>query len=85
MDAGLTHLLRTVLARVAKDSFPVPASGHPPLEIPQDTSRLKKHLSMVCDRLSKGASLVARPPTPPSSPPQSPSATTPPSSFSRHA
>ena len=31
----------------------------PPLTIPKDTSKLKKHLSLVCDRLGKGAKLSA--------------------------
>lgn len=72
VDAAMTHLLRTVLAKVPRDSVPALLSGQPPLEMPPDTKRLKKHISIVCDRLSKGASLTIRPAAPPSSPPHSP-------------
>lgn len=64
----MTHLLRTSLAKVAKDSIPPSAPGQPPLAMPEDTAKLKKHVSIVCDRISKGARLALRPAAPPSSP-----------------
>lgn len=69
MDAAMTHLLRTSLAKVAKESAPLAAGqAPPPLSMPLDTAKLKKHISIVCDRLSKGARLALRPAAPPSSP-----------------
>lgn len=52
-DAAMTHLLRTSLAKSAKDTAAVPQ----PLTVPQDTSKLKKHITIVCDRLTKGGRL----------------------------
>lgn len=52
-DAAMTHLLRTCLAKSAKDTAAVPQ----PLAVPQDTTKLKKHITIVCDRLTKGARL----------------------------
>lgn len=52
-DAAMTHLLRTTLAKSAKDTAAVPQ----PLTVPSDTSKLKKHITIVCDRLTKGARL----------------------------
>ncbi|XP_059177174.1 protein PTHB1-like [Physella acuta] len=54
VDAALTHLLRTVLAKSSKDQAVNPS----PLALPQDTSRLKKHIALFCDRLGKGVALV---------------------------
>jgi len=54
IDAAMTHLLRTSLAKSVKET----ASTAPvPLAPATDTSRLKKHITLVCDRLSKGAKL----------------------------
>jgi hypothetical protein len=50
----MTHLLRTSLAKTAKDTAGVP----PPLSMPPDTAKLKKHITYVCDRLSKGSLLL---------------------------
>ncbi|CAM9284783.1 unnamed protein product, partial [Ectocarpus sp. 12 AP-2014] len=58
VDAAVTHLLRTSLAKVAKDAAPPSAGQTPPLSMPADTVKLKKHLSIVFDRLNKGARLV---------------------------
>ena len=52
-DAAMTHLLRTSLAKSAKDTAAVPQ----PLTVPNDTAKLKKHITIVCDRLTKGARL----------------------------
>ena len=54
VDAAITHLLRTCLSKTAKDQTVNPS----PLSVPKDTSKLKKHISLLCDRLSKGAKLV---------------------------
>ena len=53
-DAALMQLLRTVLAKSARDASAVPV----PLALPTDASRIKKHVQLVCERLSKGMKLV---------------------------
>ncbi|CAM9656587.1 unnamed protein product, partial [Pylaiella littoralis] len=58
VDAAMTHLLRTSLAKVAKESASPSAGQTPPLSMPPDTVKLKKHISIVCDRLNKGARLT---------------------------
>lgn len=68
VDAAMTHLLRTSLAKVAKESVPSAAGQTPLLSMPQDTAKLKKHISIVCDRLNKGARLALQPAAPTSSP-----------------
>lgn len=50
----MTNVLRTSLAKSAKESAAVPA----PLQMPDDTNKLKKHITIVCDRLAKGARLA---------------------------
>jgi Bardet-Biedl syndrome 9 protein len=50
--ASMEHLLRTSLAAVASDQATVPY-----LKVPDDTSRLKKQITVVCDRLAKGGKL----------------------------
>lgn len=57
VDAAMTHLLRTSLAKNAKES----ASVAQPLAAMVDTNKLKKHITIVCDRLEKGASLYIPP------------------------
>ncbi|GFO18472.1 protein pthb1-like isoform x1 [Plakobranchus ocellatus] len=54
VDAAITHLLRTVMARSAKDQSVNPS----PLGTPPDTSKVKKHIALFCDRVGKGARLV---------------------------
>ena len=54
VDASITHLLRTCLAKAAKDQTVNPS----PLSLLKDTQKLKKHIALLCDRLSKGAKLV---------------------------
>jgi len=49
----MTQLLRSCLARSAKESAAQPA----PVAQMADTSRLKKHISLVLERLSKGGRL----------------------------
>merc|ERR1712151_857970 len=50
VDASLIHLLRTSLARNAKDRSTLP----PPMKMPQDTMKLKKRITNVVDRLANG-------------------------------
>lgn len=54
VDACMTHLLRTGLAKSARDA----ATIAQPLAFPKDTFKLKRHIQIVCDRLSKGLRLV---------------------------
>ncbi|XP_005112298.1 protein PTHB1 [Aplysia californica] len=54
VDAAITHLLRTVMAKSAKDQAVNPS----PLALPTDTSKVKKHIALFCDRVGKGARLV---------------------------
>jgi len=56
-DLGMTSLLRTVLAKKNQDSGAM-ASTSVQVAMPQDTVKLKKHISIVADRLQKGARLV---------------------------
>ncbi|CAN0038085.1 unnamed protein product, partial [Discosporangium mesarthrocarpum] len=66
VDASMTHLLRTTLAKTVKESSTTTAQQ--PIVMPADTSKLKKHISIVCDRLNKGARLAFHPKSgPPSS------------------
>lgn len=58
-DAAMTHLLRTCLAKNAKESASVPA----PLKMLKSTTKFKKHITIVCDRLGKGARLVTKAPS----------------------
>jgi len=53
-EAAMTQLLKTTLARSAKDT----AAPVPPLIRAPDTARLKKHVSLVLERLSKGMRLL---------------------------
>lgn len=54
-DAALTFLLRTSLAKVGKEN-----QGATPitLEPAKDTSRIKKHVSSVVDRITKGTRIT---------------------------
>lgn len=52
-EAGMTQLLRSCLARSAKES----AAQVPPATQLTDTLKLKKHISLVLERLSKGGQL----------------------------
>lgn len=52
-DAAMTHLLRTCLAKNARESGSLPQ----PLQVPNDINKLKKHIALVCDRLAKGGTL----------------------------
>lgn len=51
VDLSLTFLLKTSLAKTAKESTTLTTSA---IEMPSDIEALKKHISMVLDRISKG-------------------------------
>jgi len=51
-DAALAHLLRTGLAKSSKESSSAAAAHQ--LTRPADAAKLKKHITLVCDRLHKG-------------------------------
>uniref|UniRef100_A0A8C6WKP5 Bardet-Biedl syndrome 9 n=1 Tax=Neogobius melanostomus TaxID=47308 RepID=A0A8C6WKP5_9GOBI len=57
-DAAVTHLLRTCLSRSPKDqAISLAQTGGPVLELPKDTARLKKHITLLCERIGKGGRL----------------------------
>jgi len=51
-DSALTHLLRFTLGKSSKDN--AASMALPPMAMPQDVTKLKKHITVMCDRLSKG-------------------------------
>ncbi|XP_027622663.1 protein PTHB1 isoform X2 [Tupaia chinensis] len=53
-DAAISHLLKTCLSRSSKEQVLNLGSQ---LDVPRDTSRLKKHIALLCDRLAKGGRL----------------------------
>ncbi|XP_016375732.1 protein PTHB1 [Sinocyclocheilus rhinocerous] len=55
VDAAVSHLLKSCLSRSPKDQAISLSTG--PLTIPKDMSRLKKHITLLCDRLGKGGRL----------------------------
>eukprot|EP00793_Prasinoderma_coloniale_P000005 PRCOL_00005513-RA len=55
-DAALVHLLKTALARGAREAG---AAVQALSGLPRDTARLKKHIAVVCERISKHGSLSA--------------------------
>ncbi|KAK2506588.1 hypothetical protein MC885_003746, partial [Smutsia gigantea] len=54
VDGALSHLLKTCLSKSSKEQALNLSSQ---LNIPKDTSRLKKHITLLCDRLAKGGRL----------------------------
>uniref|UniRef100_A0A674KG05 Bardet-Biedl syndrome 9 n=1 Tax=Terrapene triunguis TaxID=2587831 RepID=A0A674KG05_9SAUR len=54
VDAAISHLLRTCLSKSSKEQALTLTTQ---LSIPKDTSRLKKHITLLCDRLAKGGRL----------------------------
>eukprot|EP00762_Andalucia_godoyi_P004580 ANDGO_05206.mRNA.1 hypothetical protein len=68
VDAAMTHLLRTSLAKNAKEASSVPL----PISFPSDTSRVTKHIALVLDRIAKGGHIALADskdkPQPPSKP-----------------
>ncbi|KAM4568531.1 protein PTHB1 isoform 2-T2 [Fundulus diaphanus] len=58
-DAAVSHLLRSCLSRSPKDqATSLAQTGGPVLGLPQDTTRLKKHIALLCDRIGKGGRLT---------------------------
>ncbi|XP_031735438.1 protein PTHB1-like [Anarrhichthys ocellatus] len=58
-DAAVTHLLRSCLSRSPKDqATSLAQQGGPVLGMPHDTARLKKHITLMCDRIGKGGRLT---------------------------
>ncbi|KAK1790886.1 hypothetical protein P4O66_014050, partial [Electrophorus voltai] len=55
VDVAVSHLLRTCLSRSPKDQ--AIALSTTQLSMPKDTSRLKKHIALLCDRIGKGGRL----------------------------
>jgi Bardet-Biedl syndrome 9 protein len=55
-EAAVTNLLKTLLAKSTKEGV-YGAAGNQPLTPLQDTSKLKKHISVVCERLARGGNL----------------------------
>ncbi|XP_076136342.1 protein PTHB1 [Alosa pseudoharengus] len=55
VDAAVSHLLRTCLSRSSKDQATALTTSQ--LSMPKDTARLKKHITLLCDRLGKGGRL----------------------------
>ncbi|XP_054548437.1 protein PTHB1 isoform X2 [Talpa occidentalis] len=54
VDAAISHLLKTCLSKSSKEQA---LSLGSQLNMPKDTSRLKKHITLLCDRLAKGGRL----------------------------
>ncbi|XP_029445637.1 protein PTHB1 isoform X2 [Rhinatrema bivittatum] len=54
VDAAISHLLRTCLSKSSKEQALNLTSQ---LSMPKDTTRLKKHITLLCDRLAKGGRL----------------------------
>ncbi|KAM5273652.1 protein PTHB1 [Ctenodactylus gundi] len=63
VDAAVAHLLKTCLSKSSKEQALALSSQ---LSVPKDTSRLKKHITLLCERLAKGGRLClsADAPTP---------------------
>ncbi|KAJ0412357.1 hypothetical protein ATCC90586_009547 [Pythium insidiosum] len=58
-DAAMTELLRTLLAKQpAANGNKDTAAVVQDLSLPEDTKKLKKHITIVCDRLGKGVTLI---------------------------
>ncbi|RLN87973.1 hypothetical protein DYB28_014644, partial [Aphanomyces astaci] len=56
-ETAMTDLLKTALA-VKKENAAAVAGVPVELVLPEDTKKLKKHITIVCDRLGKGGRLV---------------------------
>lgn len=54
VDAAVAHLLKTCLSKSSREQALNLSSQ---LNTPKDTSRLKKHITLLCDRLAKGGRL----------------------------
>lgn len=57
-DAAVSHLLRSCLSRSSKDQATTLApAGGPLLGLPRDIATLKRHITLLCERLAKGGRL----------------------------
>lgn len=57
-DAAVSHLLRSCLSRSPKDqATSLAPAGGPLLGLPRDTTALKRHITLLCERLAKGGRL----------------------------
>uniref|UniRef100_T1JN84 PTHB1 N-terminal domain-containing protein n=1 Tax=Strigamia maritima TaxID=126957 RepID=T1JN84_STRMM len=56
VDAAISHLLHTTLSKSGREQVSMPVT----MSRSKDTSRLKKHLLLVVDRLSKGGRLQVK-------------------------
>ncbi|KAF0691828.1 Aste57867_17017 [Aphanomyces stellatus] len=63
-EAAMTDLLKTALA-AKKETAATAAGATVELVLPDDTKKLKKHITIVCDRLGKGALLAGQQHPPP--------------------
>ncbi|KAJ4922899.1 hypothetical protein JOQ06_026190, partial [Pogonophryne albipinna] len=58
-DAAVSHLLRSCLSRSPRDqATSLAQQGGPVLGLPRDTARLKKHITLLCERIAKGGRLT---------------------------
>ena len=53
-EAAMTHLLRTTLSKSSKDATQISTQ----LVALTDTTKLKKQIGVVCERLARGAKLT---------------------------
>ncbi|KAK2095829.1 Protein PTHB1 [Saguinus oedipus] len=53
-DAAISHLLKTCLSKSSKEQA---LNLNSQLSTPKDTSQLKRHITLLCDRLAKGGRL----------------------------
>ncbi|XP_078544358.1 protein PTHB1 isoform X1 [Lissotriton helveticus] len=54
VDAAVSHLLKTCLSKSSKEQALTLSTQ---LSMPKDTAKLKKHITLFCDRLAKGGRL----------------------------
>lgn len=58
-DAAVSHLLRSCLSQSPKDqATSLAQTGGSLLGLPADTTRLKKHITLLCERIGKGGRLT---------------------------
>lgn len=58
VDAGITHLLRTTLAKNARETGTTTTQP----EMDKDTKKLQRHLALMYDRIAKGMKIYVPPP-----------------------
>lgn len=55
LDISVSHLLRTTLAKTTKDTM-VPL---PPMEVPDDINKVKKHVQLFLERLKRANGILS--------------------------